>query len=42
MIAATDGAVEILELQPEGKRPMSLTDFQNGKPWHEGMSVESI
>lgn len=42
MIAAGHGAVEILELQPEGKRPMSLADFQNGKPWREGMSLEPI
>ena len=42
MIATGHGAVEILELQPEGKRPMSLFDFQNGKPWRQGMSLESI
>jgi methionyl-tRNA formyltransferase len=42
MIATTDGAVEILELQPEGKRPMALVDFQNGKPWRQGMSLETI
>jgi methionyl-tRNA formyltransferase len=34
--------VEILEVQPEGKRPMSLNDFRNGRPWRAGMRLESI
>jgi methionyl-tRNA formyltransferase len=43
LIAAGDeNAVEILEVQPEGKRPMPLQDFRNGRPWHQGMRVESI
>jgi methionyl-tRNA formyltransferase len=41
-ITTGDGAIEILELQPEGKRPMSLADFKNGKPWREGMSLQSL
>jgi methionyl-tRNA formyltransferase len=32
----------VLEVQPEGKRPMKLADFRNGKPWKAGMLVESI
>jgi methionyl-tRNA formyltransferase len=41
-VATGDGAVEIVELQPEGKRPMSLTAFRNGHLWHAGMSLESV
>jgi methionyl-tRNA formyltransferase len=36
------GALEIVEVQPEGKRPMSLHSFGNGHPWHRGMRVESL
>ena len=41
-ISAGDGAVEVIELQPEGKRPMPLRDFRNGHPWHAGMRLESV
>jgi methionyl-tRNA formyltransferase len=41
-IGAGVGAVEILELQPEGRRTMPLRDFRNGHPWHAGMRVESV
>ena len=41
-IGAGEGSVEIIELQPEGKRPMPLRDFRNGHPWHAGMRVESV
>jgi methionyl-tRNA formyltransferase len=41
-IAAGDGnSVAVVELQPEGKRPMKLQDFRNGRPWREGMRVSS-
>ncbi|HWP41119.1 MAG TPA: methionyl-tRNA formyltransferase [Tepidisphaeraceae bacterium] len=40
-VAAGTGAVEILEVQPEGKRPMPLSAFRNGHPWHAGMRLES-
>jgi methionyl-tRNA formyltransferase len=41
-IAAGDGnSVEILELQPEGKRPMRLADFKNGRPWSTGMQIKA-
>jgi methionyl-tRNA formyltransferase len=40
-VAAGDGAVEIVELQPEGKRPMPLEAFRNGHPWLAGMRLES-
>jgi methionyl-tRNA formyltransferase len=41
-IATPDGAVEIVELQPEGKRPMPLSAYTNGHPWPEGARLESI
>jgi methionyl-tRNA formyltransferase len=36
------GTVEIVELQPEGKRPMSLAAFRNGHRWEPGMRLESV
>ena len=41
-VATSDGAVEILELQPEGKRPMPLSAYTNGHPWPEGARLESL
>ena len=41
-VGAGEGTVEIIELQPEGKRPMPLRDFRNGHPWHAGMRLESV
>ena len=36
------GAIEIIELQPEGKRPMPLQSYRNGHPWLPGMRLEPI
>ncbi|HMB96099.1 MAG TPA: methionyl-tRNA formyltransferase [Tepidisphaeraceae bacterium] len=41
-IATGTDAVEIVELQPQGKRPMPLTAFRNGHPWEAGMRLESL
>jgi methionyl-tRNA formyltransferase len=41
-IATADGAVEILELQPEGKRPMPLQAYRNGHPWPPGAQLQSL
>lgn len=38
-VCVSDGWIEIVELQPEGKRPMKLADFRNGKPWEAGMRL---
>jgi methionyl-tRNA formyltransferase len=40
-ISAANGtqAIEILELQPEGKRVMSLGDFRRGHAWMPGMRL---
>jgi methionyl-tRNA formyltransferase len=39
---AEGGAVEVVELQPEGKKPMYLTAFRNGHRWDANMRVESV
>ena len=36
------GGLEIVELQPEGKRPMSLDAYRNGHNWETGMRLESV
>lgn len=41
-IACGEGAVEILELQPDGKRPMSPGDYRRGNSWMPGMKLESV
>jgi methionyl-tRNA formyltransferase len=35
-------AVEILDVHPEGKRPMSLHDYRLGHRWVSGLRVESV
>jgi methionyl-tRNA formyltransferase len=40
-VCAGTGAVEIMELQPEGGRVMSLADYRRGHPWMPGMRLES-
>ena len=35
----SSGSIDILEVQPEGKSPMKLSDFKNGKPWNAGMRL---
>jgi methionyl-tRNA formyltransferase len=40
--AGPDGGVEIVELQPEGKRPMSLDAYRRGNRWQPGMRLESV
>ena len=37
-----EGALEIVECQPEGKRPMSLADYRRGHRWHAGLRLESV
>ena len=34
--------IEIVELQPEGKRPMSLSAYRNGHRWEPFMHLESL
>jgi methionyl-tRNA formyltransferase len=37
-----DGALQIIEVQPEGKRPMPLAAYRNGHRWEAGLRLESI
>jgi methionyl-tRNA formyltransferase len=37
-----DFGVEVLELQPEGKRVMPLSAYCNGHRWESGMRIQSI
>lgn len=41
-ICAGVGGVRILEVQPEGKRPMPLDAYQRGNPWCPGMRLEPL
>jgi len=41
-IATAAGRLEVVEVQPEGKRPMLLAAYRNGHRWEEGMRVVSI
>ena len=36
------GAVEIVDIQPEGGRPMPLHAYKHGHRWEAGMHLESI
>jgi methionyl-tRNA formyltransferase len=37
-----DGAIEVLEVQPEGKRAMGLEDYRRGNVWMPGLRLVSI
>lgn len=40
-IACGDGSqLEVIELQPRGRRRMTLQAYRNGHPWREGMRLE--
>jgi methionyl-tRNA formyltransferase len=41
-IVVGDGLLAVGELQPEGKRPMSLAAFRNGHRWELGMKLEPV
>jgi methionyl-tRNA formyltransferase len=42
VIAGDAMEIEIVEVQPEGKRPMPLGAYRNGHPWEPGMHLESL
>ena len=43
LIAAGGGTgVELVQIQPEGKRPMPLAAYCNGHAWGAGMRLESL
>lgn len=42
-VQAGDGAgVEIVDVQPDGKRPMPLADYRRGHPWQAGLRLQSV
>ncbi|HEX8324009.1 MAG TPA: methionyl-tRNA formyltransferase [Tepidisphaeraceae bacterium] len=41
-VACGDGGIELIEVQPEGRRPMTLAAYRNGRPWTAGLRLESI
>ena len=41
-VQSGDGSIEIVELQPEGKKPMSLLAFRNGHRWDAGVRLEPV
>jgi len=41
-IGTGEGLLEVVEVQPEGKRAMELAAYRNGHKWEAGMRVASI
>jgi len=41
-IACAYGAIDLIEIQPDDKRSMPLSDYRRGNPWTAGMKLESI
>jgi methionyl-tRNA formyltransferase len=41
-VAAGGSLLEVVELQPEGKKPMTLAAYRNGHRWENGMRLESL
>lgn len=42
-VGTGDGqALQIIEVQPEGKRPMTLAAYRNGHAWGAGMRLQSL
>ena len=41
-VGTGNGALELVEVQPDGKRPMSLADYRRGHAWHGGMRLEAV
>jgi methionyl-tRNA formyltransferase len=42
-VCCGDGrGVEIVEVHPEGKRPMTLASFKNGHRWEAGMRLQAV
>ncbi|MGD0461740.1 MAG: methionyl-tRNA formyltransferase [Tepidisphaeraceae bacterium] len=41
-VTCADGAIDLVEIQPDNKRSMALSDYRRGNPWMPGMKLESI
>lgn len=43
LVTCGDGSLlEVLELQPRGRRRMTLQAYRNGHPWRQGMRLEPV
>ena len=42
VIATGNGALELLQIQPAGKRPMPVGDFLRGYPFSPGDHVDPV
>jgi methionyl-tRNA formyltransferase len=38
-VQAGDGSIDLVEVQPDGKRPMSIADYRRGHRWCAGMRL---
>ena len=41
-VSTGSGMLEVIEIQPEGKRPMPLTAYRNGHPWSPPLRLEPV
>jgi methionyl-tRNA formyltransferase len=41
-VHTAEGALELLEIQPEGGKPMSLSAYRRGHPWPPGARLRSL
>lgn len=41
-VQAGGGSVDVVEVQPDGKRPMSLADYRRGHRWCAGLRLVSV
>ena len=41
LVSTGDGRLELLEVKPQGKRAMALTDYRNGRRWEPGLRLVS-
>ena len=41
LIATADGRLELLEVKPQGKRAMTLSEYRNGNRWEPGLRLVS-
>jgi len=41
-VCCGQGGIEVVEVQPEGKRPMPLDAFRRGNRWQPGLRLESV
>jgi methionyl-tRNA formyltransferase len=39
VVATGEGGLEVVEIHPDGKRPMPLSDYQRGHRWHAGLRL---